>query len=582
MAGLENMVLGHYHLRHLLGHGGMAEVYLAYDELLKREVAVKVIDSSNREYVARFHREGEMISQLSHDHILPAFDHGDQDSWHFLVMPYIKHATLRERLVEGPLGLQEVGEILFQIADALQFAHDHGIIHRDIKPSNILLRDDHYVYLADFGLAKSLHNVHGLTLSGILLGTPEYMAPDLAYGTATKSCDIYALGALLYQMLTGVVPFSAETPLAVYMKHLHEQPLPPSVVNPTLPATFDAIVLQALAKNPHHRFTSAHALSAAYQHVLHSLTLATATEASEHALDDAAILTRDSNATHRREQTLSRQWAIPLSDREGPAQLPTTPTPIISVQHHSTTRTAHRTNITIISLVSLGVLLFIVLPMTTLYYLYTTTPHQLATTAAIVHSVNSPLSTQSLPTSLMVTPLIADNLVNNNAGRWAVNATCSFGQEGYQVSATQTNVLQLCPLLTSTPLNETVQVDVLLLSGHEAGIALYFSSSRFYAFEITEQRQFLFRRHDSKMGTGYVDLIPPTNSTRIAVDGQTNTLTLFANAGTFQLFINGIQVGTVHDATESGGQVALVAGTRIPQQSAVASFTHFLLARIGQ
>ena len=158
-----------------------------HDELINRDVALKVVSSSHADYIERFHREVEAIGRLNHDHILPVYDYGQQEPWHYLVMPHIEYGTLRDRLSQGPLPLQEVDELFAQIASGIQFAHDQGIIHRDIKPSNILLRDDQYVYIADFGLAKSLEGGDTVTLSGSLLGTPEYMAPELADGPATTA-----------------------------------------------------------------------------------------------------------------------------------------------------------------------------------------------------------------------------------------------------------------------------------------------------------------------------------------------------------------------------------------------------------
>src|SRR5206468_945123 len=131
----------------------------------QRTVAVKVVGSTHADYLERFHREADAINSLNHAHILPALDYGEQGLWHYIVMPYIEHGTLRERLLQGPLPLEDAGLILEQIGSALQFAHDHGIIHRDIKPSNILLRNDRYAYLADFGLAKSLEGGSTITQS---------------------------------------------------------------------------------------------------------------------------------------------------------------------------------------------------------------------------------------------------------------------------------------------------------------------------------------------------------------------------------------------------------------------------------
>ncbi len=264
MSGLEEIKLGRYRLHQRLGEGGMSEVYLAYDELMHRDIAIKVMSSSNGEYIERFQREAEAVGNLHHNHILPAFDYGQQNPWHYLVMPYIEHGSLSDLLDEGPLTLDHAGEMLSQISSALQCAHKYGILHRDIKPSNILLSDDHYAYLADFGLAKAMDGSGSVTHTGVLMGTPEYMAPELADGHASISNDLYALGILLYQMVTGQLPFTGDTPLAVYMRQMHELPVPPSRLNPAISQDVDQVILRALDKDPRRRFQTPDDLAQAY------------------------------------------------------------------------------------------------------------------------------------------------------------------------------------------------------------------------------------------------------------------------------------------------------------------------------
>ena len=265
LLGLEGMRLGRYRLRHRLGEGGMAEVYLAYDGQMRREVAIKVVEGGEADLLTRFQREVEVIGSLTHEHILPVFDYGEQDGCRYLVMQYVEGATLGERLDAGPLAVGEIGPILMQVASALQFAHERGVTHRDIKPSNILLRDSRFAYLADFGLAKPMDSINNLTRTGYLLGTPEYMAPELAQEGAGPSIDIYALGVVLYQMLTGQVPFTGNSVFAIYWKHLQEQPLPPSLLNPAVPSQIEQVVLRALEKDPRQRFKTPMELAHAYQ-----------------------------------------------------------------------------------------------------------------------------------------------------------------------------------------------------------------------------------------------------------------------------------------------------------------------------
>lgn len=268
MPGLEGQTLHHYHIHRRLARGGMSEIYLASDTQTSRMVAIKVVNNSDKDYCERFQREVAAIATLSHDHILPAFDYGEYDPWCYMVTPYIEAGTLEDRLAQGPLSLKEAGKILAQLASALQFAHDRGILHRDIKPSNVLMRDGEHVYLTDFGLVKKVGEDHNITLTGYLIGTPEYMAPELADGCLTTSSDIYALGILLYQMLTGRVPFKGSTSIGTYLKHIRELPVPPSVLNPAIPPSIERVVLRALEKDPYQRFRTASEFSQAYQQAL--------------------------------------------------------------------------------------------------------------------------------------------------------------------------------------------------------------------------------------------------------------------------------------------------------------------------
>jgi serine/threonine protein kinase len=265
MPGLEGTALSHYRLQRRLGRGGMSEVYLATDETTQEDIAIKLVNSSHAEYTERFLHEIETMRTLTHKHILPILDSGEHGPWHYLVIPYIRQGTLHGRLRRGRLNFQATGEILEQVASALQFAHDHGIIHRDIKPSNILLASEWFVYLADFGLAKAIEDDYGITQTNCLMGTPEYLAPELMDGAASTRSDIYALGILLYEMVAGRVPFKASTPVGVCWKHLHEQPTPPSQLNPAISHATELVILCALEKDPHRRFESAKALVQAYQ-----------------------------------------------------------------------------------------------------------------------------------------------------------------------------------------------------------------------------------------------------------------------------------------------------------------------------
>ncbi len=264
MLELEGTQLGHYKLQQRLARGGMSEVYLAYDMNTQSVVALKVVNKLQEDHTQRFQHEVQVLKQLAHPHILQVFEYGEDETWCYVAMPYVKDGTLRNRLHNGPLSLVEVHVLFTQILVALQWSHERGIIHRDIKPSNVLLHEGKHVYLADFGLAKSLADEHAMTQTGCLIGTPEYMAPELSEEPATCGSDIYALGVLLYQMLTGSVPFHGETPMAIYWKHLQETPQPPSQLNPALPASVESVILRALEKDPRQRFQSVGEMATAF------------------------------------------------------------------------------------------------------------------------------------------------------------------------------------------------------------------------------------------------------------------------------------------------------------------------------
>jgi len=268
MQQLEQITLGHYHIQNRLAKGGMAEVYLARDIETDQIVAVKLVHTSSGEYCERFRREVRVLATLSHKHILPVLDFGEHESWCYLISPYIEYGTLNERLAQGPLSLTDANQIFSQLAEALQYAHDQGIVHRDIKPSNVLMRDGTHVYLADFGLVKEEGVDNNLTLSGYLIGTPEYMAPELAEEDASLRSDIYALGILLYQMLTGRVPFKAGTPIGIYLCHIRDTPALPSTLNPAIPPIIEDVMMHALEKDPNRRFQSVQEFYRAFKYAL--------------------------------------------------------------------------------------------------------------------------------------------------------------------------------------------------------------------------------------------------------------------------------------------------------------------------
>jgi serine/threonine-protein kinase len=270
---LEGQTIGKYRILEALGRGGMAQVYRAYHPQLDRYVAIKVLRSDlveHDEFLARFKREAHAVSGLRHPNIVQVFDFDVQDEQYYMVMELLEGNTLRARLNDyrargQRMPLPEVTRILSEVLAGLGYAHSEGVIHRDIKPANIMLTKRDLAVITDFGIAQIVGATQ-YTVSGALMGTLSYMAPEQGFkGQCDARSDIYSLGIVLYEMLTGYTPFDADTPLAILMKHLND-PLPlPSQSDPSLPAALEPIVLKALAKDPDDRYQTAAEMAAALQ-----------------------------------------------------------------------------------------------------------------------------------------------------------------------------------------------------------------------------------------------------------------------------------------------------------------------------
>jgi serine/threonine protein kinase len=264
---LIGQTFGKYRISEHLGSGGMSEVYKAYQPGLDRYVAIKVLHSflaQEEDFLARFQREAKFAAMLRHPNIVQVYDFDlDKDTnSYYMVMEFIDGPSLKTRLQQMAkksqmMALEESVRIVIAIANALDYAHQRGMVHRDIKPANIMFSKDGEPILTDFGIAKMV-DVAGLTASGAMVGTPAYMAPEQGMGQAgDERSDIYSLGVVLYQLTTGHRPFDADTPLGVALKHINAPLPPPVVVNPDLPEGIEAVTLKSLAKDPDKRFQSA-------------------------------------------------------------------------------------------------------------------------------------------------------------------------------------------------------------------------------------------------------------------------------------------------------------------------------------
>src|SRR5262245_39987002 len=259
----------------------MATVYLAEDQDLGRRVALKVLDerhAQDEQFVERFRREAMSAAVLSHPNIVAVYDRGEANGTYYIAMEYLEGKTLKELIVaRGPTPVRVAIDYARQILAALDFAHRNGIVHRDIKPHNVIIAPDGRLKVMDFGIARS--GSSQVTEAGSIIGTAQYLSPEQARGaSAGPAADIYSTGIVLYEMLTGSVPFTGDTPLEVAMKHLSSVPEPPSKKRPEIPHNLDAVVLRALAKDPESRYRNAREMDADLARIAAGLSISPATE----------------------------------------------------------------------------------------------------------------------------------------------------------------------------------------------------------------------------------------------------------------------------------------------------------------
>jgi serine/threonine-protein kinase len=261
MGATPQILLGRYEVGRLLGAGGMAEVYEGHDRLLARRVAIKILLSQyahDPAFLARFRREAQSAASLSHPNIVSVFDTGSEgDTW-FIVMEYVDGRTLKDIIrAEGALYWARAAEVAADVAGALAVAHARGIVHRDVKPGNVMLTTEGKVKVMDFGIARATA-VPSITQTSAVVGTAQYIAPEQAQGLEVDGrTDVYALGCCLYEMVTGQVPFSGPTPVAIAYRHVREEPTPPRALNPDVPPPLERVCLKAMAKRPEDRYQTA-------------------------------------------------------------------------------------------------------------------------------------------------------------------------------------------------------------------------------------------------------------------------------------------------------------------------------------
>jgi eukaryotic-like serine/threonine-protein kinase len=297
-----DLIAGRYELLELVGSGGMSSVWRSHDRLLDRVVAIKILHeqfTADAEYVERFRREARAVARLSHPNIVTVIDRGEDGGRQFIVFEYIEGENLKDAIERaGRLSVRDALTLTLQMARALAFAHDRGLVHRDVKPQNVLLTEDGRAKMTDFGIARSI-DVDGVTVTGTVLGTSEYIAPEQAQGRRVDALtDVYSLGVVLYELLTGTVPFRGENFVAIALRHVNEPP--PSVLErrPDVPPRVATAVDRAMAKRPEERFQSMGELGSELESALAEL---------DPSSEDATMIARPPAASPRRPRRARRR-----------------------------------------------------------------------------------------------------------------------------------------------------------------------------------------------------------------------------------------------------------------------------------
>src|SRR5438874_6587223 len=284
---IDSVFDGRYRIIRKLGAGGMANVYLAEDQELGRRVAIKILNerhANDDQFVERFRREAQNAAALAHPNIVSIYDRGEAEGTYYIAMEYLEGRSLKELILSrGPAPVSVAIDYARQILSALRFAHRNGIVHRDIKPHNVLVDAEGRLKVTDFGIARA--GASQMTEVGSIIGTAQYLSPEQAKGAPVdQTSDLYSVGVVLYELLTGVVPFSGDTPVEIAMKHLSTAPEPPSPRRAEIPRELDLVVLRALAKDPADRYPSAEEMDADLARVARGAAVSPETEEAATAI----------------------------------------------------------------------------------------------------------------------------------------------------------------------------------------------------------------------------------------------------------------------------------------------------------
>src|SRR5579885_242160 len=552
MAGLEGRTLDRYQLQRLIGRGGMADVYLGFDPRFQRDVAIKVFKREDEGMLRRFIREAKLMASLRNPYLMPVYDTGETNvdgvSRYYIVMPFMEGGTLRARIKRSRPSLKETCRYLREIASALDYMHQQGIIHRDIKSSNVLLNDEGHCFLSDFGIARTSTDATQMTSTGDVLGTVDYVAPELFEmdRRADARSDFYSLGVLLFEMVTGQMPFKAENQIALIAMHMNQLPPSPRTIVPNLSPQVERVMLRALEKNPERRYGSATELADAF-------CLAVTAPAKQEPL----ILRTEPPLTPARktgeyypvyDQRQARMPPAVPEKRRRRASPAATPDLTATAQVVAANATREATNKTATAIAGTTA----------------TAQAQVTATAGVIVTATAgkAIYTDALNN--------ADNPATV-AAQWDQSADCSFNTDGYHVTA-QTDILRQgtlhgCLETGHRYTNATVSVDMVIQSGHSGGLFFHVKTNALgayagYLFELDSKGNYkVSRASNYSTGAGYVALQDWTASSAIKTGTARNTLQVIMRDGSELFYVNGTFLVSIQDATYASGDLALLATT---------------------
>jgi serine/threonine protein kinase len=592
---LEGLQIGSYRLLHLIGGGGMGDVYLAEDLRVNRQVAIKVIQTASsfsdggttQDTMRLFQREVKAVANLDHSHILPFFDCGGGNingrDITYMVMPFRKEGSLlswlRSHSPSHALPLHQVAHFIRQAAEALQYAHDQNIIHRDVKPSNFLIRgnkenpDTPDLLLADFGLAK--FNTLTSSISRSNYGTPVYMAPEHWDGRPVPATDQYALAVMAYELLTGRPPFLGSHQQVMY-QHLEVQPQSPSKLNSHIPKSVDAVILRALAKRPANRFPSVSAFAQAFEQAVSGL-------GDSEKEEIVTRLAGSSAENSHREQVFQQSMSTDKPSRQGNDSLPislSTNTSISSSGNRPTMRSqdrrgrGHPTS-SLMLLVGL-LLLFVLLGGAIFAYVGVHQETQalagptILTAPPLAPTFQAPTAT-SLPQQNLYPPhtgtlAFSDPLQDNSQGNnWdeviTTQGSCAFTAGAYHAIATAQQSLYPCTEEAKTNFSNFVfQVQMTIIKGYYGGILFRVDTThtKFYYFRIGKDGSYALVIWDGKPSTIKVLKSGTTTALKTGLN-QANIIAVVAVGSNLDLYINHQHAAFVSDSVLSSGQLGVCA-----------------------